>query len=73
MAVRARTHSSTGPPPGTALTAGEHAALGVNIWQIFAPAYPAALFGGQPFGLPHVPILRPVSDRSGSRRLIWAE
>ncbi len=56
-----------------ALTATEHQALATNIWQIFAPAYPAALFGAQPFGLPHVPILRPVSDRSGSRRLIWAE
>ena len=56
-----------------ALTAAEHVALATNIWQIFAPAYPAAVFGGQPFGMPHVPILRPVSDRSGSRRLIWAE
>jgi hypothetical protein len=56
-----------------ALSPGEHAALAQNIWQMFTPIYPAAVFGGQPSGVPHVSILRPVMDRSGSRRCMLAE
>jgi hypothetical protein len=56
-----------------ALSAAEHTAVGQNIWQIFRPVMPAGILGGQPFGTSLVPILRPFTDRTGSRRPMWAE
>ena len=52
--------------------AAEHAALARNVWQIFRPFWPAAVLA-QGTTVLWMPVLRPVTDRTGSRRLIWSE
>ena len=56
-----------------ALSAAEHAAVTQNIWQIFRPVWPVGILANQATPAVLVPLIRPVFDRTGSRRQIWAD